>query len=119
VWPSILEYVEENFDSGVIITQPDIYDTSWVRLIGRGYPPPGPRFRWCTDKMKIKPSGKINNDSGMFITGMKIGESKQRDSKLKKSCLSGGANECGGDMWIRQSGIDVAALIIEWNTLDV
>lgn len=116
---NFLEYVEENFDSSVIITKPDIQDTFWVRLIGRGYPPPGPRFRWCTDKMKIKPSRKINNDSGMFITGMRIGESKQRDSKLKNSCLSAGANECGGDMWIRQSGIDVAAPIIGWNTFDV
>ncbi len=116
---NFLEYVEQNFNSDIIIVKPAIADTYWVRMIGRGYPPPGPRFRWCTDKMKIKPSRKINHDEGLFITGMRIGESKQRDSKLKNSCLSGGANECGGDMWIRQSGIDVAAPIIGWSTFDV
>jgi hypothetical protein len=24
-------------------------DTFWVNLIGRGYPAPNQRFRWCTD----------------------------------------------------------------------
>ena len=85
---NFLEYIENNFDSKVKIVKPQIADTYWVRMIGRGYPPPGPRFRWCTDKMKIIPSRKLSNDKGIFITGMRIGESKQRDTKLKNSCLS-------------------------------
>ena len=116
---NFLEYIENNFDSKVKIVKPQIADTYWVRMIGRGYPPPGPRFRWCTDKMKIIPSRKLSNDKGIFITGMRIGESKQRDTKLKNSCLSPGANECGGDIWINQSGIDVAAPIISWTSFDV
>lgn len=35
---------------------PDYNDTFWVNLIGRGYPYPRPNFRWCTDRLKIKPS---------------------------------------------------------------
>lgn len=42
---------------------PTISDTFWVNLIGRGYPAPRPKFRWCTERLKIKPSNT-------FITGM-------------------------------------------------
>ena len=38
------------------ITKPEHYDTFWVNIIGRGYPPPSRMFRWCTDRMKIKPT---------------------------------------------------------------
>ncbi len=28
----------------------------WVNLIGRGYPAPSRRFRWCTERLKIEPA---------------------------------------------------------------
>jgi len=34
---------------------PQLKDTFWVNLIGKGYPAPYNRFRWCTDRLKIKP----------------------------------------------------------------
>ena len=34
---------------------PQMDNTFWVNLIGRGYPFPRKRFRWCTDRLKIKP----------------------------------------------------------------
>ncbi len=35
------------------------YDnTFWVNLIGRGYPFPRRKYRWCTDRLKIQP---VNN----------------------------------------------------------
>lgn len=37
---------------------PDYNDTFWVNLLGRGYPFPRQKYRWCTDRMKIKP---VNN----------------------------------------------------------
>ena len=114
-----LEAIEERYPAKVKIVKPDLKDTYWVRMIGRGYPPPGPRFRWCTDKIKIKPSRKLHEDDGLFITGLRLGESKQRDGRIKNSCLNGAANECGGDMWMNQQGIDVAAPIINWSTEDV
>ncbi len=35
---------------------PDYNDSFWVNLIGRGYPYPRATMRWCTDRLKIKPS---------------------------------------------------------------
>jgi len=38
---------------------PTLNDSFWVNLIGRGYPAPTTRFRWCTDRMKIKPANRF------------------------------------------------------------
>ena len=35
---------------------PATENTFWVNLIGRGYPAPRPKFRWCTERLKIMPS---------------------------------------------------------------
>lgn len=37
---------------------PAIDNTFWVNLLGRGYPFPRKRYRWCTDRLKIQP---VNN----------------------------------------------------------
>ena len=37
---------------------PDFNNTFWVNLIGRGYPFPRMKYRWCTDRLKIQP---VNN----------------------------------------------------------
>lgn len=41
------------------ILSPEIGNTFWVNLIGRGYPAPRHKFRWCTERLKIKPSNKF------------------------------------------------------------
>lgn len=38
---------------------PEISNTFWVNLIGKGYPAPRPKFRWCTERLKIKPSNRF------------------------------------------------------------
>ena len=45
-----------NFKTHRLIPKYD--DTFWVNLIGRGYPFPRRKFRWCTDRLKIQP---VNN----------------------------------------------------------
>ena len=30
---------------------PEVKDTFWVNLIGRGYPAPRHKFRWCTERL--------------------------------------------------------------------
>lgn len=35
---------------------PSIERSFWVNLIGRGYPAPSRRFRWCTERLKIEPA---------------------------------------------------------------
>jgi DNA sulfur modification protein DndC len=42
----------------VTTTRPHPDATFWVNLIGRGYPTPNRMFRWCTDRMKIKPTSR-------------------------------------------------------------
>ena len=38
---------------------PDFENSFWVNLIGRGYPFPRKKFRWCTDRLKIQPVNKF------------------------------------------------------------
>ena len=38
---------------------PSMENRFWVNLIGKGYPAPRPKFRWCTDRLKISASTKF------------------------------------------------------------
>lgn len=51
------------------IVKPDVRETFWVNLIGKGYPAPYKRFRWCTDRMKIQPANRF-----IKATAEKFGE---------------------------------------------
>ena len=35
---------------------PEVDKSFWGNLIGRGYPAPSRRFRWCTERLKIEPA---------------------------------------------------------------
>ena len=69
---------------------PDVKDTFWVNLIGRGYPAPRPKFRWCTERLKIKPSNTfINtvvqaNGEAILVLGTRKAESAVRARSMKK-----------------------------------
>jgi len=69
----------------------------FVKLIGRGYPPPTNSFRWCTKNLRISPVAQFisNAASGDAIValGMRHGESQQRDRSLQR---------CGGKIWQTQ-----------------
>lgn len=39
--------------------QPEVHNSFWVNLIGKGYPAPSKRFRWCTDRLKIEPANRF------------------------------------------------------------
>ena len=53
-------YVEDmDMPIEVIELKPEVDQTFWANLIGRGYPTPVREFRWCTDRMKIRPSQKF------------------------------------------------------------
>jgi DNA sulfur modification protein DndC len=63
---------------------PALQDTFWVNLIGRGYPAPRPRFRWCTERLKIKPSNQFIRDvvrrhgEAILVLGTRKAESMAR-----------------------------------------
>lgn len=39
--------------------RPDMNNTFWVNFLGRGYPFPRKKLRWCTDRLKIQPVNKF------------------------------------------------------------
>ncbi len=69
---------------------PEVVDTFWVNLLGKGYPAPRHKFRWCTLRMKIYPSNKFITDlvksSGetILILGMRKKESSKRKNVMDK-----------------------------------
>lgn len=69
---------------------PDVKDTFWVNLIGKGYPKPTTQFRWCTSRMKINPSNNFirkvvrENGEAMLVLGTRKAESQQRARNMEK-----------------------------------
>jgi DNA sulfur modification protein DndC len=39
--------------------KPKSENSFWTNLIGKGYPAPRPKFRWCTERLKIWPSNEF------------------------------------------------------------
>ena len=72
------------------ITFPEVKDRFWVCLMGKGYPSPRNRFRWCTDRLKIKPADsfirEIIRKSGEIILalGTRKAESSKRAKNMEK-----------------------------------
>lgn len=64
--------------------QPEINDSFWVNLIGRGYPAPSNKFRWCTERLKIDPANKFILDrvtehgEVVMVLGVRKSESATR-----------------------------------------
>lgn len=67
---------------------PALNDRFWVNLIGRGYPSPRARFRWCTDRLKISASTQFIQDlsttsgEAILVLGQRRGESSARDKVM-------------------------------------
>lgn len=99
--PNIKDYLESTFNAirlqagkndlpvTVKIVTPNIADTFFVNLIGRGYPAPNRWFRWCTDRLKIRPSTELisgivkEHGSVILLLGTRISESSQRAASMK------------------------------------
>jgi len=69
---------------------PKVSDTFWVNLIGKGYPAPRPKFRWCTERMKINPSNafirQVVSDHGeaILVLGIRKAESAVRTRSMNR-----------------------------------
>lgn len=69
---------------------PQVQDTFWVNLIGKGYPAPRNKFRWCTERMKIKPSNRFirdvvrDNGEAILLLGTRKAESQKRKIQMEK-----------------------------------
>jgi DNA sulfur modification protein DndC len=76
-------------------TVPRLEDSFWVNVIGRGYPVPNNTFRWCTERMKIKPTTRFileqvaENGEAIILVGTRRSESVTRANTIKKHEIRG------------------------------
>lgn len=71
---------------------PDPSNSFWANVIGRGFPTPRTNgtFRWCTDRMKIAPSGKYieqiikeQHTEVVVLLGIRKAESAARKQRIE------------------------------------
>lgn len=131
--PIIKEYLIENHEKinqeaqkqGLPIThdilKPITNETFWVNLIGRGYAAPNQRFRWCTNRLKIKTSTRFiktkisKNGEVIIVLGTRKKESNSRAAVMKKL-------EIKDNIFSRNSQFTAShtyAPIRDWNTWDI
>ena len=103
------------------ITRPHIDQTFWVNVIGRGYIPPTRNFRWCTDRMKIVPTGQLldglvkRHSRAILLVGTRKSESPERRRNMAKRRVSSNTMNTHGSI----SGCRVFAPLADLDDEDV
>ncbi len=102
-----------------VVAEPEINDRFFVKVIGRGYPTPTNKFRWCTDRLRINPVQRILKATGpmdaVVMLGIRNNESAERDRVLTEY-------RKGDSKYFRQSGAgatEVFAPILDFEVIDV
>ena len=86
---------EQGLPIEVSQTLPELEDTFWSLVIGKGYPVPNNAFRFCTEKMKIKPTtkfilDKVSSDGeAIVLIGTRRTESVQRAKTIQRHEIKG------------------------------
>ena len=76
-------------------TTPKLEETYWTNVIGKGYPVPNNAFRWCTDKLKIKPTSNFlleqidEKGEAIVLLGTRYEESASRERSMRKHEVEG------------------------------
>lgn len=103
---------------------PELKNRFWVNLIGKGYPSPRPKFRWCTQRLKIATSTSFiqnlseTNGEAILVLGTRKAESAARAKTIAK--YEGSSRDFlsrNGDP--KLSRVWVLAPISEWSNDDV
>jgi len=74
---------------------PKIDRSFWVNMIGRGYPAPSRRFRWCTERLKIEPANEFILDrvaefgEVIMLLGVRSSESATRAQVISFHSIKG------------------------------
>lgn len=107
--PVIVNYIDDTLaainaaaaDQNMPITAqkvvPETSDSFWVNMIGRGYPAPSKRFRWCTERLKIDPANAfIKNRVAEYgevvmVLGVRSAESATRAQVMSLHKIHGTA----------------------------
>ena len=72
------------------LLKPEVSQTYWVGLIGKGYPAPRLKFRWCTGRLKIDPSNQFirnivrTRGTSILVLGTRKNESVSRGLRMKE-----------------------------------
>ncbi|WP_102345891.1 DNA phosphorothioation system sulfurtransferase DndC [Bacillus sp. Marseille-P3661] len=73
-----------------------VYENSfWVNIIGKGYPTPNQKFRWCTDRLKIDPANQFIMDKVssfgevIMVLGVREDESQTRGNVIRSHSVDG------------------------------
>lgn len=86
---------EQRLPIKVKTTTPKLEDSFWISFLGKGYPVPNNTFRWCTDRLKIKPTTQFItdqvNDMGeaIILIGTRLAESATRAKSIKRHEIKG------------------------------
>jgi DNA sulfur modification protein DndC len=91
----MLARIEENIGAlnvpvTVVRTHPLPEESFWVNLLGRGYPAPNRTFRWCTDRMKIRPTSRFireqvsHGGGAVLLLGVRRDESATRSGSITR-----------------------------------
>lgn len=85
-----------------IRTIPKLTDTFWVCLLGRGYRAPTRDFRWCTERLKIRPKRDIfaAYPQSLLLVGTRRSESTHRAAGFDR-------RETGNRVKARENGTGV------------
>lgn len=106
--PIVLEYLKHNSTlinegarkKGLPIyshmVHPEYNNTYWANIIGKGLPTPTSiRFRWCTERLKIKPSNQFieekvkENGEVVVLLGVRKSESIARGIRIRNREIEG------------------------------
>jgi DNA sulfur modification protein DndC len=91
----LLERLEQSLEGlnvpvQVVRTKPLPEESFWVNLLGKGYPAPNRTFRWCTDRMKIRPTSRFirqlvaDNGEAILLLGVRRSESASRANSISR-----------------------------------
>lgn len=101
------------------ILTPAIRERFFVKVIGRGYPPPTDKFRWCTDRLRIDPVSTFLQSeelkSAVVVLGVREAESPTRRLTLQE-------NQTDSRFWQQQKGVSNRRLftpLVDYSIRDV
>ncbi|MGE7615879.1 DNA phosphorothioation system sulfurtransferase DndC [Paenibacillus sp. NPDC101420] len=75
--------------------RPKVEQTFWASIIGKGYPTPRQKFRWCTDRLKIEPANRFILDKVdqfgevIMLLGVRDSESSTRAAVMQSHTIEG------------------------------
>lgn len=131
--PAIVSYIRDTIAAiesaakrdGLNITarvvEPRAQDSFWVNVIGRGYPAPTNKFRWCTERLKIHPADRFIKDQVahygevVLALGVRSAESATRAQVMALRKIDGQRLRTHKTL----AGALVFAPIEDWTTDDV